>query len=500
MSINKNFGIMLPYGREESIFFIDKLVEKKINITGYYSHSSNLPKTFSEQNIFINISKLYDSKTVKDSLLYSERYEEDPNFNLQKMYECEHYFMSTMDRLSIKPQSINSRKDLFRELCFIFSKVFYSGKVSHVCFSATPHFGWDLVCFFVAKYYKVETIILHKTDSSNIYFFKSDWRYEKDLKKNIPTFNDPSETVELFSQEESNHIKAIRKNFKHITHKKNIFSLVKLNLVIYLRYIKFFLEIIMTKRITIWHDSSFYCNQNINKFEKIYYYIKNINIINKKIKKYNLLCTEPDFKKKYIFFALHDQPERTSQPEGIEFSDQILAIKQLASKIPEEFVIYVKEHPSHFTKWPPENSAHRYNERLGNYYQEISCIKNVKLINYKIDSKLLIRNSICIATITGSVGWEALKIGKPCITFGYPWYSSCDSNLKFLSSFSKNILINFINSKSQEVVKKDVFAFLHLFQPHCFKSMPIQWVKNDKIDRNKLANNYVKNLVYFIKP
>ena len=499
MSINKNLGIMIPYGREEDIFFLEKLINKKINITGYYSHYSTLPKTFMEQNIFINVSKLYDSSTVKESLLYSENYEEDQNFNFQKMYECEHYFMSMMDRISIKPQSINNRKSLFRELCLLFSKVFYSKKVSHICFSGTPHFGWDLVCFFVAQYYNVETIILHKTDSSNIYFFKSDWRYAKDLKRNIPIINNSSETAELFFQEESNHIKAIRKKFVDNTiQKKNLLSLIKFNSELSLRYIKFFLEIIMTKRISKWHDSSFYCNQGISKYEKIYYYMRNIININKKIKKYDLLSTKPDFEKKYIFFALHDQPEKSSQPEGIEFGDQILAIKQLANKIPDEFIIYVKEHPSHFTKWPPEIISPRYNERQKNYYQEISLIKNVVLINYNIDSRLLIKNSICVATITGSSGWEALKIGKPTITFGYPWYSPCKSNLKFLSSLKKNNLIKFINLKSQETVKKDVSSFLHLMQPHCFRTMPIHWIKIDRIDKNKLADNYVNNLIDFI--
>ena len=254
----------------------------------------------------------------------------------------------------------------------------------------------------------------------------------------------------------------------------------------------------MTKRISKWHDSSFYCNQGISKYEKIYYYMRNIININKKIKKYDLLSTKPDFEKKYIFFALHDQPEKSSQPEGIEFGDQILAIKQLANKIPDEFIIYVKEHPSHFTKWPPEIISPRYNERQKNYYQEISLIKNVVLINYNIDSRLLIKNSICVATITGSSGWEALKIGKPTITFGYPWYSPCKSNLKFLSSLKKNNLIKFINLKSQETVKKDVSSFLHLMQPHCFRTMPIHWIKIDRIDKNKLADNYVNNLIDFI--
>ena len=58
-----------------------------------------------------------------------------------------------------------------------------------------------------------------------------------------------------------------------------------------------------------------------------------------------------------------------------------------------------------------------------NFYKEIRKIKNVKLLNNNISPDKLIKNSFCTATITGTSGWEAIKIKKKTIAFGFPWYA-----------------------------------------------------------------------------
>ena len=111
----------------------------------------------------------------------------------------------------------------------------------------------------------------------------------------------------------------------------------------------------------------------------------------------------------------------------------------------------------------------------------------------------MIKNSLGVATITGSVGWETLKMNKPIITFGYPWYSFCGSNFHFDNSTVYEEILNFINVKTKHVVMQDVKNFLNLIQPYCFRSIPIQWKNFDEIDnKDELANNYVRNLVEYI--
>ena len=50
----------------------------------------------------------------------------------------------------------------------------------------------------------------------------------------------------------------------------------------------------------------------------------------------------------FVYFALHFEPERTTNPDGGFFHDQFLAIIHLRKILPEDVNIFVKEHPSQF--------------------------------------------------------------------------------------------------------------------------------------------------------
>ncbi len=135
---------------------------------------------------------------------------------------------------------------------------------------------------------------------------------------------------------------------------------------------------------------------------------------------YDGLCSEVDLDKPYIYYAMHYQPERTTCPEGGYFSNQFLAISVLADALPDNWSIYVKEHPSQF----------RYNtfgemSRWEQYYDDIKRLKSVRFVRRDVPSFELIDRSQAIATITGAVGWEALIRSKPVLCFGNPWYGAC---------------------------------------------------------------------------
>ena len=60
------------------------------------------------------------------------------------------------------------------------------------------------------------------------------------------------------------------------------------------------------------------------------------------------ISVKPKLDENFLLFALHFQPERSTMPEGGIFNDQILALKLLSQNIPDNFIIYVKEHPRQF--------------------------------------------------------------------------------------------------------------------------------------------------------
>lgn len=113
----------------------------------------------------------------------------------------------------------------------------------------------------------------------------------------------------------------------------------------------------------------------------------------------------------YIYFPLHLQPELTTAAQGGVFADQLLALEALSAWVPKGCAIYLKENPKQTEK-----------QRGPHFYQRLRALPNVRLLGRQESSSDLIRNSLGVATITGTAGWEALFHGKPVLVFGAAWY------------------------------------------------------------------------------
>ncbi len=115
---------------------------------------------------------------------------------------------------------------------------------------------------------------------------------------------------------------------------------------------------------------------------------------------------------KYIVFFMHLQPERTTLPEGYGFCNHYKAIKLLSELIPNDWTIYVKEHPANFyTKCSPCG-------RWPSFYTSIASINKVKFVPLETDPYYMIEKCECVTTITGTIARESLMMGKPVINFG----------------------------------------------------------------------------------
>jgi len=117
----------------------------------------------------------------------------------------------------------------------------------------------------------------------------------------------------------------------------------------------------------------------------------------------------------FVYFPLHLQPEATTAIRAPFYLNQVALVENIAKSIPVDMKLYVKEHPAMAGK------------RDSRYYHEIRKIPNVRLIDASVSSHALIKNSSLVATITGTVGWEALLMKKPVITFGHVFYNAMDS-------------------------------------------------------------------------
>lgn len=144
---------------------------------------------------------------------------------------------------------------------------------------------------------------------------------------------------------------------------------------------------------------------------------------------------KPRFDRDYIYFPLHYQNEWSTlvlAPMYLSPYNQLSLIQQISRSLPINYYLYVKAHPTQLRKNPHD---------LG-FYREIDKLHNVKLIPHHVDSHNVIKNSIGVATITGTSGLEGMFYDKPVITFGNPSYHVLEGATRCYSpeNISKNII------------------------------------------------------------
>ena len=164
----------------------------------------------------------------------------------------------------------------------------------------------------------------------------------------------------------------------------------------------------------------------------------------------------PDYNSQYAYFALHFQPESTTLPKGSIYREQVLAIKRLIEILPDEMMIYVKEHPRALIA-----DIRNKNFRSIDFYREIMELDRVQLVHPEVDSAELIENSTLVSTITGSPLIEALPRGIPAVAFGNSVVEGCGSLHKIIPCTDSNkSAVEKLLRKSSAEVKLDFLDFL----------------------------------------
>lgn len=128
---------------------------------------------------------------------------------------------------------------------------------------------------------------------------------------------------------------------------------------------------------------------------------------------YCTLSVPVRFDQPYYVFFLHYQPEGTTLPYGLAFSQQWLAISRLRMALPAGVQLVVKEHPGMFLRGMLRPSV-----RDCYFYDAIASLPNTVLADINQDSFDLIDHAEAVVTITGTAGFQALARGKPVIVFG----------------------------------------------------------------------------------
>ncbi len=119
----------------------------------------------------------------------------------------------------------------------------------------------------------------------------------------------------------------------------------------------------------------------------------------------------------YVLLTLHYQPERAIVPMAGMYCDQTLIVDLLASALPKNWILVVKEHP-----WQLVPFSRGELGRSAGFYGRIASHPNVFLAPIEANTENLLLGARAVATATGSTGWQAIARGIPAIVFGTPWY------------------------------------------------------------------------------
>lgn len=153
----------------------------------------------------------------------------------------------------------------------------------------------------------------------------------------------------------------------------------------------------------------------------------------------------------FVYFPLHLQPEMTTDVLGGRFADQALALEQLRKLVPENISICVKENPKQTGRMRSEA-----------FFQRIGRLSNTVFVSHETPSLELVRTSIATATITGTVGWEALRLGKPAIAFGHCFWNSLPGSFRYIDNPDWSSIGNFsFDRKKLEAATRELGKHAH---------------------------------------
>lgn len=144
---------------------------------------------------------------------------------------------------------------------------------------------------------------------------------------------------------------------------------------------------------------------------------------------YRSLECRPALDRPYVFVALHYQPERNTVPVGGFFADQQLIVDLLAKTVPTGWHIYVKEHV-----WQLHPYSRGQQSRDPDFYKGIAALPNVSFVPVDTPAFPLIDGAKAVATVAGSVAWEAVNRGRPALVFGEAWYQDCEGVYRIRSA------------------------------------------------------------------
>lgn len=379
-------------------------------------------------------------------------------------------FMEMCERFTIykKGGTYSQRKGFYIHLCRLWTGIIDLIKPDVVVIASRPHRIFDVVVEGLCRQKNIPIVMLEDTfvnnciyavnipdglafpeqvnnqkleisDAVEKYVLKQNASYE--IAKPVSNTSNGFFTKERQKKENSLLYKAIR----------NIPPEIKLSYSLFKRAIKFNLFEKVPTTLTF-SKSNIYDNipKSCTKLDYIFQqYLREKQII-KCEKFYRQNKIKPDLTKKYVYFSASYQPERSTCPDAGRYHDLYLTLRMISAAIPNDTLIYFKEHPRTFAK-PVDSDA----QRSLYFYKKIKDeLPNVRFIDNTSNPFDLIDNASAIALTTGTTAIEAAVRQKKTILFGDNWFRNAP-NIHYVQDNTelKRALNDQIETKSLDEIK-----------------------------------------------
>jgi hypothetical protein len=397
-----------------------------------------------------------------------------------------------MERLDPDQQSFtfNERKDFFRYLLSSWLNILKTHNIELIIAPSIPHRVFDYALYIAADFLNIKFLTFKMTawpgyvlpifdiDKLPIIQNKKDLKIDKAANDYVEKVNSS------YSDAEPDYMK------KQSTESKKslvvrAFEFLRKNQFSFLLYLFKPTKTYWKKKKKSIQESNYSSIQVLIQKFKGYYFKKQLK------KYYESICDLYKKENNYVFVALHYQPEETSCPSGKIYVDQHLMVEALSKYLPEDVLIYVKEHPSQFNPKMEGQTG-----RNASFYHKLKSIERVKLISTTFNSFELIDNSMVVATLTGTVGVEALIRGKCVAVFGTAWYESLAGVIKIKNVRDLSILYK--NIQKHKYCKDEILKGLTNIRAESLIAYHYKGVRENAVIPTNVAvknlSNYILNL------
>lgn len=353
-----------------------------------------------EDYMYLNTSRVH-CYTIPD--IYSLKYQNDSDTEIppldesviQEYADCEQICLKMFDKIEAhyrKPISYEKRKEMYLAHLKFWNYMIEKYNITFMLRDQSPHQVFDWIIFCIMKKRKANMFFF---DTFSV-FFNNRFIVDSDFynfpiltmkyKQFLGNYNhNVSNEVLDYYQKQNQKYEDIPPLFYMPKQKPNTL-----------------MDKISSK---LKNCKSFIFNPSLRK--GLFYSKLETRKREKYITNYNKQAQKPCKGEKYVYLALHFQPENTTSPLAGAYVDQYLIVDLLSYYLPTDVIIYVKEHPSQ-----------TYIGRSDDYFSKIKAYKNVRLIRSDVNTHSLIDGAVCVCSCTGTVCLEAIIRKKPVIMFG----------------------------------------------------------------------------------